>query len=290
MVYPVALSLLEKIGIKEIRHLKDPFTEQAPRVPVYTLHGLRDFIKLEPHLPISFNAIINLPMPPGIYRAKVRINPFIAIYASTDENAPNYNSQNLRAIDITARFTSPESAVSGLRGLAAIFPDFAFEEKLLVGNLPAHIAEMYKKIEELVNAYWEYEYGLTSKKPDLDEARYREMTSQLGMAHIEFLKPIFERLGIHPHRADYYDDRSNLHYRTRVGNLDDVIRLISRGYYDGSRIPTIHATFNGQEITVEFPSWDYRLGTNFAMQVRNSSNNHTLESILAGIKNSFPAK
>lgn len=288
LVYPVAFGLLRKLDIRGVRHLKDLSTKQAPRVPVYTLHGLREFIGMVPYLPISFDARINLPR--GMYRSKIRINPFIAVYAATNENAPNYNSQNLRAIDITARFTNPESAVLGLRGLAAVFPDFVFEEKLLVGNLPGHIAEMYKKIEGLVDEYLVYEYGLTSKKPDLDWTRYREMTSQLGMAHIEFLKPMFEGLDIHPHRADYYDDRSNIPYQIPVESLDDVIGLISRGYYNSSRIPTIHATFNGQEIAIEFPSWESRLGSNFAMQVRNGSNNHTLEFILEGIKSRFPAK
>lgn len=289
-VYPVAFSLLRKLDVKEVHHLKNTSSNQVITGGLYTLNDLREFIELKPHLPISFDAAINLPKPLGAYMVKARINPFIAVYAATNENTPNHNRKDLMAIDITARFTSPESAVSGLRGLAAIFPDFTFEEKLLVGNLPGHIAEMYKKIGAFIISCWDYTDGLAGKEPDFDEATYREMTSQLGMAHIEFLKPIFERLGIHPHRVDYNDDGSNMHYQIGVGNLDDVVGLISRGYYDSSRIPTIHATFNGQEIAVEFPSWEYRLGSDFAMQVRNDSGNHTLESILAGIKNSFPAK
>ena len=290
LFYPPAFSLLERIGVKKIYHLKDQSSDQVIRGVIYTLHNLREFIELELHSRISFNAEINLPMPLGIYRVKVRIDPFIAVYAATDENPAKFNSKNLMAIDITARFTSPDSAISGLRGLAPIFPDFAFEEKLLVGNLPRHIAEMYKEIEAFIGAYWEYEYDLTSKKPDLDEAKYREMTLLAGMAHIELLKPIFEGLGIHPHRVDYHDNRSNMDYRTGIENLDEVIWQMSRGYYDGSRIPTIHATFNGQKIVIEFTSWESRLGSNFAMQVRDSSGNHTLESMLAGIKSSFPGK
>ena len=290
LFYPPAFSLLERIGVKKIYHLKDQSSDQVIRGVIYTLHNLREFIELELHSRISFNAEINLPMPLGIYRVKVRIDPFIAVYAATDENPAKFNSKNLMAIDITARFTSPDSAISGLRGLAAVFPDFAFEEKLLVGNLPEHIAKMYKKIEAFIDAYWDYADGLAGERPDLSETKYREMTSLAGMAHIEFLKPTFERLGIHPRRVDYYDDRSNMHYQIRVENLDDVIQLISGGYYDGSRIPTIHAAFNGQEIAVEFPSGESRLGSNFAMQVRNFSDSHTLEFMLAGIKSRFPGK
>ncbi len=290
LFYPAAFSLLERLNIRGILNLY-PFTNPAFRVPVYTLQGLRKFIELEPYLPLSFDAVINPTIPLGANRIQIRINPFTAIYAATDESATEDNDQGLMAIHLTAGFTSPKSAILGLKGLTKVFPDSVFEEKLLVGNLPRRISEMYKKIGDFIGAYWDYAGGLGGKKPGLEGITYWEMTSLAGRAHIEFLKPTFERLGIHPLGIDYHDDVSNMHYSTSIENFDDVIRLISRGYYDGLRIPTIHATFNGQEIAVEFPSWEPESGSTFAMQVRNASNNsHTLEFILAGIQSRFPRK
>ncbi len=293
IVYPAALGLLEQAGVNKIRNLKSPYAEQELINAVRTLHDLCWFTQIVPPSTMFFDAGINLLTSRGeryVGAWKVQVNPFRGVYLQADENAPGYDRQSIRAMAITTRFASPESASSGLRGLAKIFPDLVLEEKLLVGNLPAYIMKLYKQIEDSTSNYWARADWPAGKNPPLGMANYREMTSLAGMAHIEFLKPIFESLGIQPHRIDYHDDKSNMHYQIAVENLDDVTWLISRGYYDGSRIPTIHATFNGQEIAIEFPPWAFRLGSNFAMQVINGPNSYTLESILAGIKASFPAK
>lgn len=221
-------------------------------------------------------------MSSGISEVDIGIHPYGIPIAEIDENGlPSYKSRNLRAVQIIAKFEDPKLAMPGLRGLAGFFPDAVFAETLFFGGLPRNIVKIYKKIADNIQEWWDSINRITTKEPDFDDRMHREMTSEASIKHLEFLKPVIERLGIRPTRMSYYDGKLNMPYNIEVGSIDEVARLISEGYYDG-RIPLIHAVFNGGEIRMEFPSWkDVMDVSTFAMRIKNGTRNGTLESILA---------
>lgn len=287
VLYPHALTLLEGLNIREIYDLKDSSTHQEIRGQISTLTGLRNHVNLVYHIPISFYAIINPSLLLGTDAVNIEIQPWVIAVAEADEDGSwNYKNQKFRSVIISAAFDIPKSAASGLRGLSSIFPDSVFTETLLLKGLPKDITGMYKEIADKILDYWDYFDGLTITKPDFNERMYREMTSQASISHIGFLKPVIKRLGIHPIGISFYDNKSNMHYDIRVDSLDEVADLISRGYYDGSRIPAIHAVFNGSKVIIEFPSWEDGITSlDSAMQIRNGSQKGTLESILSQMNN-----
>lgn len=285
VLYPYALNLLERLNIREIYDLKDSSTHHEIRGQISTLTDLMNYVDLVCHMPISFYAILKPPLLLGTDAVDIEIQPLAIAVAEADEDGSwNYKNQNFRSVMISKSFDVPELAASGLRGLSSIFPDSVFAETLLLKGLPKDIANMYQKIADKIRDYWDYVYGLTTTKPDFNERMYRGMTSQASISLIGFLKPLIERLGIRPMSMFYHDERLNLTHNIPVDSLDEVAGLISQGYYDGTYIPVINAVFNGNNIIMEFPSWENGVSTPVAMQIRNGSEKGTLESILSEIR------
>jgi len=287
-LYSHALELLEKLNILGIYNLKD--LPRNHRIKgTFNLMDLMHNLESICDVPISFYAKIYPPVPVGTNGVDIELDLWAdaVVYRDVNGSSWSFESPYPRAIKISSRFVDPQQAVVGLRGLLGISPDARFAEKLLLSGLPRNIAGMYKGIAAFNEAYWGlywgYVDGLTSKKPHFDERLYRQMTSQASIRHLAFLEPMVEKLGIHPESIEFYDDKSNLHYDIPVKSLGEVAEWISKGYYDGSRIPIIHAVFNGRKVIIEFPSWEHRTRIPVAMQVTNGSGKGTLEAILSGI-------
>ncbi|MEK6909809.1 MAG: hypothetical protein AABW61_01900 [Candidatus Aenigmatarchaeota archaeon] len=287
-LYPNALDLLEKLNIRNVYDLKDLLTNRSIEC-IYALTDLRNNLDSMCLVPVSFYATINPPVSLGTDLVSIEIDPLADAVIHTYGSGYSFKSQNPRAIKISAQFADPERAASGLKGLSGIFPDTVFTEKLLLNGLPKDVADMYREIAARNLAYSNYIDGLTDEKSDFDESVYREMTSQASISLIGFLKPLIEGLGIRPTRMFYYNERLNMPYNIKVDSLDEVADNIRRGYYDGTRIPVIHAVFNGNKVVIRVPSWKYRVSTPVAMQITNGSGRGTLESILEGM-NSIAGK
>ena len=289
-LYPRVFDILESLNILRAARLKNLATNQTI-AGSYDWAHFRNNLEAMCNVPVLFYAKIYPPVAVGTKGAYIGIDLWanVAIYRDMDGSSWNFESPNPRAVKISAGFTDSQQAEIGLRKLPSIFPDATFAEKLLLRGLPKNIARMYRKIAAHERAFWQayvdYFSGLSDHKPYFDERAHREMTSQAAIRHLTFLGPMVEKLGIHPESVKFYDDKSNLHYDIAVDSLGEVAELISRGYYNGSRIPIIHAVFNGRKVIIEFPSWEHGARIPVAMQITNGSKKGTLESILAGMNN-----
>lgn len=287
-LYLPALELLERLNILNIYQLKDLAANRRVKGN-HDLASLRDNLESICKVPISFYAKIDPPVPLGTNRANIELDLWadVDVYGGMNGSSWSFESQNPRAMKISARFIDSQQAVLGLRGLSTIFPDARFSERLLLEGLPKNVRGMYRRIAASEEAYWQayenYMDGLSDQEPYFDERTHREMTSQAGISHLAFLEPIFKKLELHPKSIHYYDDKSNLHYDMKAESLDEVAELVSRGYYNGERIPLIHAVFNGRTVIIELPSGEYGTRIPVAMQIKNGSGKGTLESILSGM-------
>ena len=273
VLYPYAIEYLQPLNISKISDLKDR-TDRQNIEKISNLEKLKSNIyRIAPML-LEFYAQIKPDFGVGVDNVRIRLSNYpITLY-------------NYRAVIIDAQFDNHKMASLGLRKLRGPFPEMIFEQELFVGILPGDIVNMYETSENYLGAHLDYEEGHTGKQVDFDNDVYKGMTQEAAIKHLNFLNETLQGLDIMPQVITYHDDYSNLQYNIPVTSFEEVIELISKGYYNGWDIPNIVGIFEGRKIELDFEHWKWKPeASHFALRVKNiSEQDGTLEDILHGVK------
>ena len=282
VLYPYAIEYLQPLNISKISDLKDR-TDRQDIEKISNLEKLKSNIYQDAVGVISnnlsstlleFYAQIKPDFGVGVDNVRIRLSNYpITMY-------------NYRAVIIDAQFDNPKMASLGLRKLREPFPEMIFEQELFVGILPGDIVNMYETSENYLGAHLDYEEGFSSNKVDFDNDVYKGMTQEAAIKHLNFLNETLQGLDIMPQVITYHDDYSNLQYNIPVTSFEEVIELISKGYYNGWDIPNIIGIFEGRKIELDFEHWNWKPeASHFALRVKSiSGQDGTLEDILHGVR------
>jgi len=273
VLYPYAIEYLQPLNISKISDLKGR-TDRQNIEKISNLEKLKSNIyRIAPML-LEFYAQIKPDFSVGVDNVRIRLSNYPI-------TLPNY-----RAVIIDAQFDNHKMASLGLRKLREPFPEMIFEQELFVGILPGDIVNMYETSKNYLGAHLDYEEGFSSNKVDFDNDVYKEMTQEAAIKHLNFLNETLQGLDIMLQVITYHDDYSNLQYNIPVTSFEEVIELISKGYYNGWDIPNIIGIFEGRKIELDFEHWKWKPeASHFALRVKNiSEQDGTLEEILHGVR------
>ena len=290
VLYPYAIEYLQPLNISKISDLKDR-TDRQDIEKISNLEKLKSNIyqELESNIYQDAVGVISNNLSSMLLEFYAQIKPDFGVGVDNVRiRLSNYpiTMYNYRAVIIDAQFDNHKMASLGLRKLREPFPEMIFEQELFVGILPGDIVNMYETSKNYLDAYLDYEERHTGKEVDFDDEVYKGMTQEAAIKHLNFLNETLQGLDIMLQVITYHDDYSNLQYNIPVTSFEEVIELISKGYYNGSDIPNIIGIFEGSKIELDFELWKWKPeASHFALRVKNiSGHDGTLEEILHGVR------